>query len=104
LRFSRSFSPIYLNDFVFGLNIHLNGLTIKKSIFQITGGFDESLKQGEDRDFYLRLFSCANVISVDIKIAKAVYFIHSENSISKINEAVYYRRMGAKKHFFKKSQ
>ena len=39
---------------------------------------------------------------MDIKIAKAVYFIHSENSISKINEAVYYRRMAAKKHFFQK--
>jgi hypothetical protein len=38
---------------------------------------------------------------VDIKIAKAVYFIHSENSIPKINEAVYYRRMGAKNIFSK---
>ena len=102
LGFSRSFSPIEINDYIAGFNLHLNGLTIRKSIFQKTGGFDGHLKQAEDRDFYLRLFSEAKVISSDIKIAKAVYFIHTENSIQKINEAVYYRRMAAKKHFFQK--
>jgi len=102
LGFSRSFSPIEINDYIAGFNLHLNGLTIRKSIFQKTGGFDGHLKQAEDRDFYLRLFSEAKVISADIKIAKAIYFIHSENSIQKINEAVYYGRMAAKKHFFQK--
>jgi hypothetical protein len=42
------------------------------------------------------------VISADIKIAKAVYFIHSENSIQKINAVIYYSRMGNKKAFFQK--
>ena len=102
LGFSRSFSPIEINDYISGFNLHLNGLTIRKSIFQKTGGFDGYLKQAEDRDFYLRLFSEAKVISADIKIAKAIYFIHTENSIQKISEAVYYRRMAAKKHFFQK--
>ena len=102
LGFSRSFSPIKINDYIAGFNMHLNGLTIRKSIFQKTGVFDGHLKQAEDRDFYLRLFSEAKVISADIKIAKAIYFIHTENSIQKINEAVYYRRMAAKKHFFQK--
>jgi glycosyltransferase involved in cell wall biosynthesis len=102
LGFSRSFSPIKINDYIAGFNMHLNGLTIRKAIFQKMGGFDESLKQGEDRDLYLRLFSYANVISADIKKAKAIYFIHTKNSIQKINEAVYYRRMAAKKHFFQK--
>jgi hypothetical protein len=82
--------------------MHLNGLTIKKSILQVTCGFDESLKQGEDHDFYLRLFSVANVISTDIKNAKAIYFIHPGNTIQKINEAVFFRRRAAKKHFFQK--
>ena len=100
--FSRSFSPIEINDYIAGFNLHLNGLTIRKSIFQEIGGFDGYLKQAEDRDFYLRLFSEAKVISADIKIAKAIYFIHTENSIQKISEAVYYRRMAAKKHFFQK--
>lgn len=102
LGFSRSFSAININDYLVGFNMHLNGLTIRKSIFQKTGVFDGHLKQGEDHDFYLRLFSEAKVISADIKIAKAIYFIHTENSIQKINEAVYYRRMAAKKHFFQK--
>lgn len=102
LGFSRSFSPIEINDYIAGFDLHLNGLTIKKSIFQKTGGFDVNLKQGEDHDFYLRLFGIGSVISTDVKIAKAVYFIHTENSIQKINEAVYYRRMAAKKHFFQK--
>jgi len=102
LGFTRSFSSVEINDYIAGFNLHLNGLTIRKSIFQITGGFDENLKQGEDHDFYLRLFSLNKVISADIKIAKAIYFIHTENSIQKINEAVYYRRMAAKKHFFQK--
>jgi GT2 family glycosyltransferase len=102
LGFSRSFSAININDYLVGFNMHLNGLTIRKSIFQKIGGFDVHLKQGEDHDFYLRLFSEAKVISADIKIAKAIYFIHEENSIQKINEAVYYRRMAAKKHFFQK--
>ena len=102
LGFSRSFSPIKINDYIAGFNMHLNGLTIRKSIFQKMGVFDGHLKQAEDRDFYLRLFSEAKVISADIKIAKAIYFIHTENSIQKINEAVYYRRMAAKKHFFQK--
>jgi len=102
LGFTNSFSPIFLNDYLSGLNLHLNGLTIKKSIFQLAGGFDESLKQGEDRDFYLRLFSFANIISTNVKNAKAIYFIHPGNTIQKINEAVYYRRKAAKKHFFQK--
>ena len=102
LGFSRSFSPIEISDYIAGFNLHLNGLTIRKAIFQKTGVFDVHLKQAEDRDFYLRLFSEAKVISADIKIAKAIYFIHTENSIQKINEAVYYRRMAAKKHFFQK--
>lgn len=102
LGFSKSFSPVEINDYLAGFNLHLNGLTIRKSIFQKTGGFDVLLKQGEDHDFYLRLFAQAKVISADIKIPKAIYFIHSENSIRKINEAVYYRRMAAKKHFFQK--
>jgi len=102
LGFSRSFSQIEINDYLAGFNMHLNGLTIRKSIFQKTGGFDVHLKQGEDHDFYLRLFAQAKVISSDIKIAKAVYLIHTENSIQKISEAVYYRRMAAKKHFFQK--
>lgn len=100
LGFSRSFSAIDIIDYITGFNLHLNGLTIRKSIFQKMGGFDVHLKQGEDRDFYLRLFLEAKVISADINIAKAIYFIHGENSIQKINEAVYYRRMAAKKHFF----
>jgi glycosyltransferase involved in cell wall biosynthesis len=102
LGFSRSFSAIDIIDYIAGFNMHLNGLTIRKSIFQKTGGFDVHLKQGEDHDFYLRLFSEAKVISADIKISKAIYFIHTENSIQKISEAVYYRRMAAKKHFFQK--
>jgi len=102
LGFTRSFSSIHLEDYVSGLNMHLNGLTIKKSILQVTCGFDESLKQGEDHDFYLRLFSVANVISTDVKNAKAIYFIHPGNTIQKINEAVFYRRRAAKKHFFQK--
>lgn len=101
LGFSRSFSAININDYLVGFNMHLNGLTIRKSIFQKTGGFDVHLKQGEDHDFYLRLFSEAKVISADIKIAKAIYFIHTENSIQKISEAVYYRRMVSKSIFSK---
>jgi glycosyltransferase involved in cell wall biosynthesis len=102
LSFSKSFSQIKINDYIAGFNLHLNGLTIRKSVIQIAGGFDVNLKQGEDHDFYLRLFPAAKIMSSDITIPKAIYFIHKENSIQKINEAVYYRRIAAKKHFFQK--
>jgi glycosyltransferase involved in cell wall biosynthesis len=102
LGFRESFSPVLLKDYLIGFNMHLNGWTMKRSVFQQTGGFDSKLKQGEDRDFYLRLLSVAKVLSSDVNVPKAIYLIHSGNTIQKINEAIYYRRMAAKKHFFQK--
>ena len=95
----KSFSTVSIYDFHQGGTFHLNGLTLKKSVLNKISNFDEGLKQAQDTDFLFRILLTGLVSSTDVSKAKAVYNIHSENTISNIPEAVYYRRKAAKKHF-----
>lgn len=81
-----------------GPSLHLNGLTLKKSVFQSLGYFDEDLKQGQDTDFIFRLLLIYPILTTDVKKEKAVYYIHSKNTIKNESEAIFYRRLLAQKH------
>lgn len=75
------------------------GMTIKKSVFDTIGYFDESLKQAQDSDLILRMLISCKVMSGDYNKPVAVYYRHVNNTTRNLTEAVYYRRMKAKKHF-----
>ncbi len=100
IAFPQSNCKYDMYDFFKGSTLHLNGLTIKREIIENIVGFDETFKQSEDTNFIFRLLLEGKVMSTNVDKAKAVYSIHGTNTIKNISEAVYYRRMAAKKHFF----
>lgn len=75
------------------------GMTIKKSVFDTIGYFDESLKQAQDSDLILRMMISCKVLTGDYHKPVAVYYRHAHNTTRNFTEAVYYRRLKAKKHF-----
>lgn len=75
------------------------GMTIKKSVFDTIGYFDESLKQAQDSDLILRMLIRCKVLTGDYQRPVAVYYRHAHNTTRNFTEAVYYRRLKAKKHF-----
>lgn len=75
------------------------GMTIKRSVFDTIGYFDESLKQAQDSDLILRMLISCKVMTGDYNKPVAVYYRHAHNTTRNLTEAVYYRRMKAKKHF-----
>jgi glycosyltransferase involved in cell wall biosynthesis len=96
--FSKINSIVSIKDILQRKGVHLNGLTIKKSVIDKIGKFDVSLIQPEDVDFILRLIMETTVMSDDGS-PKACYVIHDNNSIKNVSQAIYYRRKLAKKHF-----
>ncbi len=96
ISFHMSYSIVNIYDFFKGSALHMNGLTIKKDVNLL---FDESLKQAQDTDFIYHLFLKEIIKTTDTNKTKAIYNIHSSNTISNTSEAIYYRRKAAKKHF-----
>jgi glycosyltransferase involved in cell wall biosynthesis len=66
--------------------IHLNGLTIKKSILKKVGTFNSDLRISQDTDFINRLAYAANLYPGEIKKPIAVRGIHSDNRITNIQD------------------
>ena len=77
----------------------INGITFRKSVFEKIGYFDEHLKQCQDTDLILRMLIHCRVMSGGDQNPVAVYFRHDNNTTRNLTEAVYFRRMAAKKHF-----
>ncbi len=77
----------------------INGFTFRKSVFEKIGYYDEQLKQCQDTDLILRMLLKCKVMSGGNQNPVAVYFRHNNNTTKNLTEAVYYRRMRAKKHF-----
>lgn len=97
---NKSNSIIKLNAFLENIGFHLNGLTIRRTIIDKIGIFDEELIQSEDIDFILRIVADSVVMSDD-DTPKAYYVLHDNNSIGNSSQAVYSRRKLALKHFWK---
>lgn len=81
------------------INLHIDGFIFKRSVFGTIGYFDESLKQAQDSDLILRMLISCKVMTGDYNKPVAVYYRHAHNTTRNLTEAVYYRRMKAKKHF-----
>lgn len=69
---------------------HINTLTVKKDFFKKIGYFDESLKQTQDTDMFLRMSLEGNLYS-DNEKPIAVVRIHGENRVLNTKEAIAYR-------------
>jgi len=78
---------LFFEDLISGLSSypHLNGITIKKSLFNKTGYFDTSLKLHQDTELIIRLVYSGYFIPGDRKHVVAVRFVHSENRIAHLN-------------------
>ncbi|MCZ2100736.1 MAG: glycosyltransferase family 2 protein [Chitinophagales bacterium] len=77
----------------------ITGLTFKTTILDKVGYFDETLKQAQDIDFVLRMKLFCPILTATFDKPVAVYFRHENNTTRNMTEAVFYRRLTAKKHF-----
>ncbi len=48
-------TPLAYSDFLCSVAVYPSTMVVKKSVWTSIGGFDERMRYGEDRDFYLRL-------------------------------------------------
>lgn len=46
---------LYYRDFLCGIPVAPSTMVVKKTVWQALGGYDESMRYGEDQDFHLRL-------------------------------------------------
>ncbi|TCK84872.1 glycosyltransferase family 2 protein [Albibacterium bauzanense] len=78
---------VFFENLIAGLSSypHLNGITLKKSIFNKTGYFDTSLKLHQDTELIIRLTYLGYFIPGDSKHVVAIRFVHSENRIAHLN-------------------
>jgi len=90
---------IDLNHFLFKECFYITGLTIKKNVIGFVGPFDQKLIQTQDTDFIYNLLLNARVYTGDFKKPVVVQFRHKNNITNNTHQAIYYRRMLAKKRF-----
>lgn len=62
--------------------IHLNGLTLKKSLLSSAGLFDENLKFAQDSEFILRCSFYGKLSAGDLGISVAMRRVHQTNRIT----------------------
>lgn len=80
-----------LNDILEGKGfVHLDGLTIKRSILGTEIRFDTHFRQAQDADFLYQLLLKRNIKSVNSTEVVAIRYIHSANRIHDIENAHYY--------------
>lgn len=78
-------------------HISLNGLTVRKTVCQRVGGFDETLKTGEDTDFVWRIAAGFRLISGEALRPVAARRIHGHNTLYdtvsiKLNRSAFYTK------------
>ncbi len=61
--------------------LHLDGLVVKKNIFNVCGYFPAHLKLHQDTAFFIKLAAMAKLISGRLEVPVSVRGIHSENRI-----------------------
>lgn len=60
-------------------HFHLNGLVVRKSIFEKTGFFDEFLQIGEDTSICIKMSAVAQLVPGRLKEPVAIRRIHGDN-------------------------
>jgi hypothetical protein len=74
---------------------HLDGLTVKRTVFKKTGLFDSKLRLHEDTVFFMKLAACAEIRLGEVEKPVAMRRVHAENRISRKRhpEAVWQDRL-----------
>jgi glycosyltransferase involved in cell wall biosynthesis len=67
-----------------GMLVGMNTAIIRREIYQRLGGFDETMKIGEDYEFWLRASRITKMYS--LKAAVALYRIHSNSAMHNLSE------------------
>lgn len=67
-----------------GLLVGMNTAIIRRNIYEAIGGFDESMHQGEDYDFWLKTSRIAEMHSLNGPVA--LYRIHGASAMHKLSE------------------
>lgn len=66
-----------------GLLVGMNTAVVRRSVYEAIGGFNESMRQGEDYDFWLRASRVAEMHSLDGAVA--LYRIHSASAMHRLS-------------------
>lgn len=67
-----------------GLLVGMNTAVVRRSVYEAIGGFDESMRQGEDYDFWLKSSRIAPMHSLNGNVA--LYRIHSASAMHRLSE------------------
>ena len=65
-----------------GLLVGMNTAVVRRSVYEAIGGFNESMRQGEDYDFWLKASRIAPMHSLDGEVA--LYRIHSASAMHRL--------------------
>lgn len=66
-----------------GLLVGMNTAVIRREVYESVGGFNESMRQGEDYDFWLRASRLAEMHSLNGEVA--LYRIHGSSAMHKLS-------------------
>lgn len=63
-------------------SVHLNGITIRRSVFERTGGFPEDLPEAQDTVWILKTAATARLVGGELNQAVAVLRVHDNNRVT----------------------
>lgn len=66
-----------------GLLVGMNTAVVRRSVYEAVGGFNESMRQGEDYDFWLKASRIAQMHSLDGAVA--LYRIHPASAMHRLS-------------------
>lgn len=67
-----------------GLLVGMNTAVVRRSVYEAIGGFNESMRQGEDYDFWLKASRIAQMHSLDGNVA--LYRIHPASAMHRLSQ------------------
>lgn len=67
-----------------GLLVGMNTAVVRRSVYEAIGGFNESMRQGEDYDFWLKASRIAQMHSLDGDVA--LYRIHPASAMHRLSK------------------
>lgn len=67
-----------------GLLVGMNTAVVRRSVYEAIGGFNESMRQGEDYDFWLKASRISQMHSLDGNVA--LYRIHPASAMHRLSQ------------------
>ncbi|MBD3375323.1 glycosyltransferase, partial [candidate division KSB1 bacterium] len=61
---------------------HLEGLTVRRKVFERTGLFDAELILHQDTAFFIKLAACARLVAGQVEVPVAMRRVHAQNRIT----------------------